>query len=258
MADNRSIFRKLLDLAGTIPIYGSFGILLIITCLTMPLFFLFSIFFPVGRVFRFVIHHVMRYLFFLLRITVPKTSLIIENHEMIKKLRSCIIVCNHLSMLDPIFIMSLNRETITIVKNSLFKIPLFGWMMYFSGFFPNNMADASEPTELVMAKIGKFLKQGGNLLIFPEGTRSVTGKPGNFRKGAFNLAIRLKVPIVCLQVQNSHLVQPKGYYCFRTNRGIAITLRVLTEITGHLQNDYSFSQAKKLRDSVYKLYTAGV
>ena len=52
--------------------------------------------------------------------------------------------------------------------------------------------------------MGDYLSSGGNLFIFPEGTRSRDGKIGKFNDGAFKIAKRFEAPIKVLQIKNTN------------------------------------------------------
>jgi putative phosphoserine phosphatase/1-acylglycerol-3-phosphate O-acyltransferase len=52
--------------------------------------------------------------------------------------------------------------------------------------------------------------EGKSVCLSPEGTRAVTPKLSEFKKGAFHLAMQAGVPIVPIVIQNSSDVQPKG------------------------------------------------
>jgi len=60
-----------------------------------------------------------------LRFLAPRTTFKID--QAVSSLRSSIIVCNHISYLDPILLVSLFPRQTTIVKNTFFSVPIFGW-----------------------------------------------------------------------------------------------------------------------------------
>ncbi|MGH2460858.1 MAG: AMP-binding protein [Chloroflexota bacterium] len=57
---------------------------------------------------------------------------------------------------------------------------------------------------------GYLVDRGWNILIFPEGTRSLSGQPTPFREGIGLLASELKVPIVPFRVRGTYRVLPRG------------------------------------------------
>jgi len=67
--------------------------------------------------------------------------------------------------------------------------------------------------EEILAGAERAILAGRYLVIFPEGHRSRTGKPGRFRSGAFKLAVQCKVPILPLCVIGTQtLLPPKRWW----------------------------------------------
>jgi len=56
--------------------------------------------------------------------------------------------------------------------------------------------------------------EGKSVCLSPEGTRTLTPKLAEFKKGAFHLAIQAGAPIVPIVIHNSNDVQPKGDMIF--------------------------------------------
>src|SRR6266568_504416 len=99
-----------------------------------------------------------------------------------------VVVSNHQSMLDIFLISHLPREMKWIGKESLFKIPWAGWMLRFSGDIPVKRGDPHS-AQKAMVRAREYLAGGMHVMIFPEGTRTRTGKLLPFKSGAFRLAI---------------------------------------------------------------------
>ncbi len=122
-----------------------------------------------------------------------------------------VIVCNHVSFLDPLLLLSLLPAVITVVRADFFRVPVFGWLLRGAGFLGPHLFAEGQPW---IDKVARHLRAGGNLLIFPEGTRSRDGKLTKFKKGAFFLAKHLGAPIVVLQVAGTDRVFPPGQLTF--------------------------------------------
>ena len=59
----------------------------------------------------------------------------------------------------------------------------------------------------------KATLQGGmSVVIFPEGTRSADGKMKKFKRGAFQLAVDLNIPVVPLTINGSYKIMPKSTF----------------------------------------------
>jgi len=61
------------------------------------------------------------------------------------------------------------------------------------------------------AHLGRHLRQGGSLLLFPEGTRSRDGRVGRLRSGAALLAAKHDVPIVPIYMSGTREAMPRGH-----------------------------------------------
>jgi len=99
------------------------------------------------------------------------------------------LVCaNHLSMFDPFFLVcAYPRQIHFMAKAELAKVPLFGFLIKKLGavFVQRGKGDMSAIDDCLAN-----LQQGAVVGIFPEGTRSKTGKPGSPKSGAALIAMR--------------------------------------------------------------------
>jgi 1-acyl-sn-glycerol-3-phosphate acyltransferase len=153
--------------------------------------------------------------FRLMRMLIPRLSIRIP--DAVRDLKGCVVVCNHRSYLDPILLISLFRRQKTIVKHSLFGLPIFGWILKQIGYLPSYAGDAFGQLMLdQMAQMQDFFSQGGVVFIFPEGTRSRDGRIGRLKKGAFKIAEQFAVPIQILLLRNTEQVFRPGKFAFST------------------------------------------
>jgi 1-acyl-sn-glycerol-3-phosphate acyltransferase len=187
-------------------------------------------------------HNFYRGFFFLVRILIPGQKWHIADE--IKSIRSSVIVCNHLSYLDPLLLISLFPRHKTIVKSTFFSVPIFGWMLKQSGYIPST--SEGRLSELMIERIDAmegYLATGGNLFIFPEGTRSRDGAIGRLNKGAFKIARLCQTPITVLYVRNTNKLFTPGKFLFNTMVSNIITVEQITAIAPDYQSDkYSISE----------------
>jgi len=108
---------------------------------------------------------------------------------------ACVLVANHQSMADVLAVMALYRQFKFVSKASLFKLPLVGWMMRLSRYVAL-VRGKTRSTHKMMEDCRMWLHRGMPVLIFPEGTYSTGGKLLPFKRGAFQLAVEEKVPVV--------------------------------------------------------------
>ena len=108
--------------------------------------------------------------------------------ENIPRGRAHVIASNHLSDLDPVYILeavfSWKRYTI-LAKQELFKNPLAGWFLRCMGAVSIERGKGDTTT---VEKLTNECKNGTGIMIFPEGTRTKTGKLGVIKSGAFVIA----------------------------------------------------------------------
>ena len=140
---------------------------------------------------------------------------------------SFVVVANHQSTADPFLLSQLPWDMRWISKESLFRLPLLGWLMRFGGDIPLKRGERSS-VEQMFAECKKTLAAGVSVMIFPEGTRSPDGKLQAFKDGAFQLAIETQKPIVPLAVYGTHACRPKGSLWFGEAKAVVQILDVVS------------------------------
>jgi long-chain acyl-CoA synthetase len=123
------------------------------------------------------------------------------------------ILCpNHESFLDGPLLIS------TLPKRIIYNIFILGYTDYWQNAFSRWLAEicnivAIDPNaNLVRAMqlAAAGLKNNRVLLVFPEGTRSIDGRVGEFRKGAAILAYELGIPIVPVGIRGTFEAWARG------------------------------------------------
>lgn len=102
--------------------------------------------------------------------------------------KPAILVCNHISLLDVLIIIATFPECYTFVKEKFSKNPFIRFVISSAGFIPVIPSDPAQ-SGMAFQRALTLVREGKTLVIFPEGTRSKTGKLGAFHKGAFRLAL---------------------------------------------------------------------
>lgn len=149
----------------------------------------------------------------------------------IGKIESSIVVCNHLSYLDPLILISLFRRQKTIVKTRFFQVPVFGWFIKTSGYLPAT-SEGKHGLRMIeqVEKMGEFLNSGGNLFVFPEGTRNRDGNIGPLHKGVFKIARMQRCPIYLLSLGNTDSLFTPGRFLFNSRQRRSISMTILDRI----------------------------
>ena len=129
----------------------------------------------------------------------------IEGAERLKDLRGTMVVANHPSLLDVVMIMAALPNMQCVVKGGLWKNPFFRLTVEGAGYIRNDL----EPEALMRACIDT-LKAGNNLIVFPEGTRTVRGKPMKLHRGFANIAILAEADLQMLRLSVEPPLLHKG------------------------------------------------
>jgi 1-acyl-sn-glycerol-3-phosphate acyltransferase len=117
---------------------------------------------------------------------------------------------NHQSQFDiPCAFVAIPANVRFVAKHTLKYIPFLGWYMIRSGMiFINRKNRASAMASLKEA--GEKIRQGSNILVYPEGTRSKDGLMLSFKKGPFMVASEAKVPIIPVAIEGTWKIMPSG------------------------------------------------
>ena len=113
--------------------------------------------------------------------------------------RPYMVVANHESFVDILLISHLPFEMKWLSKSDFFKYPLVGWMMRMAGDIRLDRGDRKSALK-VLHEMEDRLAKHVSVMVFPEGTRSALGELGEFKDGAFKVAIKAGVPVLPLAV----------------------------------------------------------
>lgn len=106
----------------------------------------------------------------------------VDDKDAFRNLQRKIIVANHPSLLDFVYLMSLAPNSTCIVRGGLVKTPLGGVIKQ---AYITNTTDFDD----VLVECKKLTDKGCNVIIFPEGTRSPRHGQNNYKKGAARIAL---------------------------------------------------------------------
>ena len=167
--------------------------------------------------------------FLLLRAVAPRLSWRID--PQLGNIRSSVVVCNHLSYLDPLLLIAQFPRAKTVVKPVFFAVPVFGWVLRKAGYFP--AASTGRHGGLMirqMESMADYLREGGNFFIFPQGTRRRDGRIGELNEGAFKIARFCNVPMYIVCLNNTGKVFTPGKFFFNTTTPTQIEMRLAGRI----------------------------
>lgn len=123
----------------------------------------------------------------------------------------CVIVSNHISDFDPMILLGTQhgRKLVYISKEANFRIPVVGPFIRGAGFLSIDRENALRAVRTLGVAGDQMKEYGVDVGIYPEGTRSRTGKLLRFKKGAFVLAQRANAPIAILVTRGTENITKK-------------------------------------------------
>ena len=140
----------------------------------------------------------------------------VTGREKLHRHTSYVFTPNHQGAFDIFLIYGfLGRNFKWMMKKSLRKIPFVGKACESAGHI---FVDRSNPKSMIrmIRQAEASLTKGVSLVVFPEGTRSKTGRLGAFKRGAFQLADDLQLPVVPVTINGSFdILPPKGKWIHR-------------------------------------------
>ncbi|MEZ4286709.1 MAG: lysophospholipid acyltransferase family protein [Polyangiales bacterium] len=103
-----------------------------------------------------------------------------------------------------------------------FKYPFYGWFMKARGTIPVP-AEKSKRSEAILRHMKHEIDEGRSILAFPEGTRTLDGRVGEFKNGIFHMAIELGIPIAPVAVTGMYDVMRKGSLLIRPGNQVTVS-----------------------------------
>ncbi|MCZ6784802.1 MAG: lysophospholipid acyltransferase family protein [Proteobacteria bacterium] len=157
----------------------------------------------------------------------PAWPVKLVGRDKIRRDEAYVMVANHLSLLDIIVLFRLFRHYKWVSKIENFRIPCVGWNMSLNGYIRLKRGDRASVVEMLKA-CERTLEAGSSIMMFPEGTRSPTGRMRDFKPGAFEIAIKTGRPILPIAIQGTSNALPKHGLVLQGRHPIRIT--VLDEV----------------------------
>ncbi len=129
----------------------------------------------------------------------------VEGLENVPKSGPVLLVSNHLNLIDPPVLGALLPRRITFMaKEELFRVPIVGWVVRWYGAFA---VRRGQPDREALRRATAVLNGGGVVGMFPEGTRSKTGKMNKGYSGAALVAVLAKATILPVAITGTDLVR---------------------------------------------------
>ncbi len=138
-------------------------------------------------------------------------SIEIDGLDKLERGKSYVFISNHASLLDiPAVLYSLPFQLRFLAKKELYKIPVFGLALRMAGHIRIDRGNLESAVESLKKASKRLKKRKASAMVFAEGTRSLDGRIGRFKKGGIILAISMGIPIVPISISGSRELAPKG------------------------------------------------
>ena len=162
------------------------------------------------------------------------------------------IVANHPTLLDVVFVMSFLKNTQCVVKAGVWSNPFFKGVVSAANYIPNR----GDPERLI-GDCAQALREGNNVVIFPEGSRTVPGQRRRISRGFAHAAALAGAPIRLVTISCDPVTLLKGAPWHQIpERRPHWTIRVheRIDVTENIQNQARAVRARRLCDEVYRRF----
>lgn len=152
-----------------------------------------------------------------------------EDRLRLAALRGSVVVANHLTLIDVVLFIALLGDTTAVAKVAASRNPFYACIVR-SVFLVNDDA------ERVLNEASQLLSNGVNLIVFPEGTRTLPAAANRkLHRGAAQIALAANAPLEVVKISCEPLVLGKGQAWYDVGRRtIVYTLQHLSTISpGH-------------------------
>jgi 1-acyl-sn-glycerol-3-phosphate acyltransferase len=187
-------FMRLITTAISFAVFGLGG--LILALIVFPLLFLFIWDRKQRAAIAQACVHRLWWFYIRLMAFMGTVSFDCDHPEILRDLQGTIVVCNHPSLLDVVFLMSFMRSTRAVVKSSIWRNPFMRGVVIAADYIPNS-GDAAK----LMEDCAEALKGGANLVIFPEGSRTPEGQQRRYQKGFAHVALAAGAPVQIVTIK---------------------------------------------------------
>ena len=177
------------------------------------------------------------------------------NTEGCEQLLACegdIIIANHPSLLDVVLLMSLLPEAQCVVKHQLWGSRFLGSVVRGAGYIRNDL-----PVDEMIAECQQALDQGTNMVLFPEGTRTVPGKPIKFQRGFANIATLCEadLQLVTIRCTPPTLLKGESWYQIPDEKmKFSLVTHEKIKTRDYLENNLRTIAVRRLTRDMEQLY----
>jgi 1-acyl-sn-glycerol-3-phosphate acyltransferase len=166
----------------------------------------------------------------------------------------CLLAVKHQSVWDTCALFAIFDRPVYVLKSELMFIPFFGWALARLGCIPVKRGTGKSALDTMVRGTRIALTEDKQVVIFPEGTRTMVGQAANYKTGISHLYAALEVPCIPVAL-NSGVLWPRRTFLRRP--GI-ISLEILSPIPAGLGRKEMFDLlVGKIEDASDRLCRTG-
>ena len=137
-------------------------------------------------------------------------KVIVKGRENVDKSKNYIFIANHESFIDiPAVFVASPLALFFLAKKELAKVPVMGWFIGYIGMIFIDRGN-SEKSKQSLQHAGELIRNGRNVISFPEGTRSIDGEIKLFKRGSFIISRECGIDILPMGIEGAHEVVAPG------------------------------------------------
>jgi 1-acyl-sn-glycerol-3-phosphate acyltransferase len=148
----------------------------------------------------------------------------VEGYPLPSDSETFVVMSNHQSYYDiPVMYQTLRRGLRMVAKTELFRVPIWSRAMRESGMIELNRTNRRAAVES-LRRAGEQIRNGTNVWIAPEGTRSRSGVLGPFKTGGFHMALEARVRILPVTIDGSGAVMSANTWLMTPGRTVRVAV----------------------------------
>ena len=162
----------------------------------------------------------------------------VSGRENIAAGRQYIAMMNHVNFFDPfVFQVAFPPALRGVEEESHFRWPVYGGTIRRLGMFPISRKDTTRAVETLRQAAAWVRERGAfSFGILPEGTRTLDGKLGRFKRGGFFMALETGLDILPVVERGAFEINHKGTKLVRPGR-VDVTIEPAVPTAGYSQDN---------------------